>query len=459
MSKNFIYESFEDYLNYVLLIESEEGCKECNEKSILEAGAPASKPDPWEFQFSSGKYKASDVNAAQKKALENDFLKRVVPVLNDPRFVGQKLKISVEAASSKVPIKADGTLAQELKKSGYSVDNKGLCQARSKTVSDLIFDILYKNNNPKGIERKKFGDMMKNKVEFIGVPKPDIGPDFTPGKDNPEDSKYKENQYISALLQPSGGKIRDDLKIKCNADTRFEGGEATEANGFKGYNKTVFIDAKSGTEMKITFDPKTVPDSIFFSYFGEYKLSPFAGGLGRYYVSNHVGGVKDENYKPISAKPSSAGGLQFTEIKFDGKTYLASDYKKYLNDTVNKGGKLVASIESTLKSLGIPPIKEICPEFFDANGKIEVYSIYESLEKSLELDQKKLQSGEMTKVYQNTVDLIKGKAIPASPIIKKISQTIRVTKNIASDAVTLVAFSPVSGTVFNISSSCTPPKA
>jgi hypothetical protein len=240
-----------------------------------------------------------------------------------------------------------------------------------------------------------------------------------------------------------GGKIRDDLKIKCNSDIKFKGGEATEANGFKGYNKTVFIDAKSGTTMKITFDPQTIPDSILFSYFGEYKLSPFAGGLGRYYVST----IPKKDDKPRS---TGEGDPPFTEIKFDGKTYLVRDYKKYLNDTVNKGGKLVASIESTLKSIGLPPIKEICPEFFDAAGKIEVYSTYGSLEQSLESD-KKIQG---IKVYQSTVDLIKGGAIKESPIIGKISQTITVTKNIASDSVTLVAFSPVSETVFYIRTSC-----
>jgi hypothetical protein len=440
MSKNFIYESFEDYLNYVLLIESEEGCKECNEKSILEAGAPAGKPDPWEFQFSSGKYKASDVNAAQKKALENDFLKRVVPVLNDPRFVGQKLKISLEAASSKVPLKAGGTLAQELKKLGYSADNKGLCDARAKTVADLIRDIIFKKSAPKGMDKEKYLKSLDSKVVFAGVSKPDIGPDYDPGTDDPKDMKYKENQYISALLEPLGGKIRDDLKIKCNSDIKFRGGEATEANGFKGYNKTVFIDAKSGTTMKITFDPQTIPDSILFSYFGEYKLSPFAGGLGRYYVST----IPKKDDKPRS---TGEGDPPFTEIKFDGKTYLVRDYKKYLNDTVNKGGKLVASIESTLKSIGLPPIKEICPGFFDAAGKIEVYS-NRSLEEASE-----------SNTLRDTVDLIKRGLIIKSPMIGKTSTTITVTKNIASDSVTLVAFSPVSGTVFRIMTSCTSPKA
>ena len=176
-----------------------------------------------------------------------------------------------------------------------------------------------------------------------------------------------------------------------------------------------------------------------FSYFGEYKLSPFAGGLGRYYV---VGVKTNKEYGG-----AGGAGVPDTEIEINGKTYLVKNYKKYLNDTVNKGGKLVSSIESTLKSLGLPPIKEICPEFFDANGRIEVYS-------NLSLEQ-----ASKNEVYENTVNLIKSGARSESPMIKKISQTITVTRNIASDAVTLVAFSPVSGTVFNITTSCTPPKA
>jgi hypothetical protein len=442
MSKNFIYESFEDYLNYVLLIESEEGCKECNEKSILEAGAPAGKPDPWEFQFSSGKYKASDVNAAQKKALENDFLKRVVPVLDDPRFTGQKLKISVEAASSKVPIKAGGTLAQELKKSGYSEDNKGLCDARAKTVTDLIGDIIFKKYAPKGMDKAKYLKSLGSKVVFAGVSKPDIGPDYDPGTDDPKDMKYKENQYISALLEPLGGKIRDDLKIKCNNDTRFEGGEATEANGFKGYNKTVFIDAKSGTIMKIKFDPKTIPDSILFSYFGQHKLSPFSGSVG----AKMAFPWSEKTEEDMKNRYKQSGNAKvYTVENLGGTKYIVHDYKRTLNEIINKGGKLVASIESTLKSIGLPPIKEICPDFFDSSGKIQVYSNRSTEEAS------------KSEALALTADLIKRGFIKESPMVGKTSTSILVTKNIASDSVTLVAFSPVSGTVFNIITTCTPP--
>ena len=446
MSKNFVYESFEDYLNYRILIESSEDTEDLMYKSISEANSPSgNKNKPWDFQFPSGKFKASDVTADQRKSLENDFLTRVVPALDDPRYLGKKLKISLEAASSKVPVKPGGALAQELKKAGYSPDNEGLCNARAKTVSDLIFDIVYKKYAPKGMDKKKFAKMSRDKVEFSGVPKPNLGPEYVPGTDNPDDPKYKENQYISALLEPIGGNINEDTIIRCNKKTNFKGGEATSANGFKGYNKTVYLAAKAGTLMNITFDPFTIPDSILFYYFGQVKLSPFAGGLGAKYAIPYT--------PEAEQRMKEAGNKIYTKEKIGGAEYLVQDYKRTLNEIINKGGKLVSSIESTLKSLGLPPIKEVCPDFFDANGKIEVYSnqtIEESEKEASETD---------VEAFKKTIELLKKGLLPESPRIEKTSHSVELTKSAAVDAVTLVAFSPVSGTSFALTTNCKNPSS
>jgi len=440
MSRNFVYESFEDYVNYLLLIESEGDCPTCPKTSINEAEGGTPKK-PWDFKFDSGKFKASDVTEDQRKALENDFLTRVVPALDDPTYVGRKLKISLEAASSKVPIDPNGAVAKALKAAGYTTDNKGLCNARAKTVTGLIGDIIFKKYAPKGMDKMKFLKSLNDKVEFAGVAKPDIGPDYTPGTDDPKDNKYKENQYISASLEPKGGRTPGDLLISCNADNRKTGGVADAANGFIGYDKTVYLGARAGQTVKIKFDPFTIPDAIIFSYFGENKLVPFSGDLGRYWVKGLASDTELKQRLEDSAK--TKGGVPGTEKKIGGKTYLVQDFKKHLNDTINKGGVLVKSIENKLKSLGLPPISQICPEFFDSDGKIEVYATKSPDKVKSDTDSviqtaKMLASGELEK----------------SPMLKDTQAYLTVQKNITRDAVTLVAFSPVSGTSFSVVAEC-----
>lgn len=440
MSRNFVYESFEDYVNYLLLIESEGDCPTCPKTSINEAEGGTPKK-PWDFKFDSGKFKSSDVTEAQRKALENDFLTRVAPALDDPTYIGRKLKISLEAASSKVPIDPNGSVAKALKASGYTADNKGLCNARAKTVTDLIGDIIFKKYAPKGMDKTKFLKGLDAKVEFAGVAKPDIGPDYVPGKDDPKDSKYKENQYISAMLEPTGGKTPGDLLIACNSKNSKRGGVADASNGFIGYDKTVFLSAKAGQKVKIKFDSFTIPDSIIFSYFGENKLVPFAGDLGRYYVR---GLATDTDLKQrLADSAKTKGGVPGTEMKIGGKTYIVQDYKKHLNETVNKGGILVKSIEAKLKSLGLPPIKQICPEFFDSEGKIEVYAT-ESPDK-IKTD---------TDAVMQTAKMLASGELVKSPMLEDAQVSVTIQKNITRDAVTLVAFSPVSGTSFDVSAAC-----
>jgi hypothetical protein len=442
MSRNFVYESFEDYVNYLLLIESEDNCPTCPKESVNEADSSSTEKKPWDFKFDSGKFKSSDVTEEQRKALENDFLTRVVPALDDPTYIGRKLRIALEAASSKVPIDPNGVVAKSLKDAGYSPDNKGLCNARAKTVTNLIGDIIYKKYAPKGMDKTKFLNSLSDKVEFAGVARPDIGPDYTPGKDDPKDQKYKENQYISAVLEPKGGKTPGDLLIYCNKKSTFKGGQATPENGFIGYDKTVFLSAKSGQKVKIEFDPFTIPDSIVFSYFGENKLVPFSGNLGRYFVR---GLASDELKQKFEENNKTEGSVPVVEMSLGGKKYLVQDYKKHLNDTINKGGALVKSIEDKLKSLGLPPIKEICPGFFDANGKIEVYA-------STSPD--KIVGADKVPDVEATAKMITDGELPKSPILEDTQVSITLQKNITRDAVTLVAFSPVSGTSFSVVTKC-----
>ena len=130
-------------------------------------------------------------------------------------------------------------------------------------------------------------------------------------------------------------------------------------------------------------------------------------------------------------------------MKIEGETYLVQDYKKHLNTVINKGGRLVKSIEGKLKSLGLPPISQICPGFFDSEGKIEVYAT----KSPGEVDSP---SEEVTK----TSKMVASGELKKSPVLEDAQVSITIQKNITRDAVTLVAFSPVSGTSFALETEC-----
>jgi hypothetical protein len=304
------------------------------------------------------------------------------------------------------------------------------------------------------MDKAKFLKSLDAKVEFAGVAKPDIGPDYVPGTDDPKDMKYKENQYISAKLEPKGGKTPPELLISCNKNDSKTGGVADAANGFIGYDKTLYLEPRAGQKITIKFNPHTIPDAFIFSYFGENKLVPFSGDIGRYVVR---GLATDADLKKKLEDRATKGSTPAIEMKIGGKTYLVQDYKKHLNETVNKGGILVKSIEKKLKSLGIPPISEICPEFFDSKGEIEVYASVspDKIEKRppiIGLDAG--QNAEANRAFETAKMILSGEFTKKTPILKNYQVSITITKNITRDAVTLVAFSPVSGTSFSLETQC-----
>ena len=434
MSNKFVFESLEEFLaHYQSLVEAE-----------TEPNKPASSgTSPWEFKFESGKFKKDDVTPDQLKKLEDDFNKKIVPLLSNQNYIGQKLDVSISAASSKVPVSPSGNVAKELQAAGYTPDNVGLCKARGATVVNIIKDLLYKTFG-EGIDRKVFMKELDKKMTLSNKPLPNIGPEYSKSAgDNPDDQKYKDNQFISAALTVSGEKIPDDRFILCKMDKKFSGGQASAANGFAGYDETVFIRAKAGQKMQIFFDPITVPDAILFSYSGkEVKLSPFSGTYGAKWVKSEWTQEKEDLWNKNAASGKVATAKKET-IK--GKNYLVIDYKDYINNYINKGGVLVKAIEAKLKSLGLKPIKELCPEFFDSQGKIEIY-------RNKNLDQIPPSTNKENPDY--TYNLLKDGSLPQSPLADTKSFSIMITKNAVRDSVTLVAFSPISGTAFNIITQC-----
>ena len=441
MSNKFVYESFSNFLNYKLLMETATP----EDIARLNLNEDDVKSDPWDFKFESGKFKKSDVSEDNLKKLDEDFKNRIVPALNNPNYIGQKLEVNISSASSKVPVNPSGSVAKELKAAGYSADNAGLCKARGNTVVSLIKDMLYKSFGG-DMKESEFFKAMEKKITFINKPNPNIGPVYSREKgDNAEDQKYKDNQYISATLTVTGESIPVERFISCEMDKTFRGGKSDASNGYAGYDKTVFIKAKAGQVMKISFDPFTIPDAILFSYTGTApKLSPFMGAVGAKYVRGVYSKALEDSWNEKVNKGEAATAKK--EV-IGGKSYLVTDYKYYLNEVVNKGGVLVKAIEAKLKSLGLKPIKDICPEFFDSNGKIEVYATKDKSELRIAKDLANDPSA-------ITIELLKSGALPQSPKISLQSMKIEVTKNITRDEVTLVAFSPVAGTSFGLKTEC-----
>jgi hypothetical protein len=433
MSKKFVFESLSDFINYKLLTETPNG-------TLNEAD---SKSSPWDFKFDSGEFKKDDVSPDQIKKLEVDFKNRIIPVLNNQNYIGQKLNVTISSASSKVPVNPSGSVAKALKAAGYSTDNDGLCKARGNTVVELIKDLMY-NTFGEGMDRKEFLKSAEKKMEFINKPMPNIGPDYDKSKgDNPDDQKFKDNQFISATLVASGEPIGDDIKISCKMDKSFSGRKADASNGYAGYDKTVYLTAKAGQKMEIFFDPLVIPDAILFSYSGkEIKLSPFMGAFGAKYIRGEYSKEKEDALNADAKAGKNAPGKR---ENIGGKNYLVIDYKDYLNNVINKGGSLVKAIETKLSSLGLKPIKELCPEFFDSAGKIEVYR---------NKDLSEIKIDDTNKVWEWTYDLLKSGALKESPKADIKSLSIEVTKNAVRDAVKLVAFSPVAGTQFKIRTVC-----
>lgn len=433
MYKKFVFESLDNYINYKLLL-----------KEAKEEGNAQNKDNnaPWDFKFDSGKFKKDDVTQDQIKKLDTEFKKRIVPLFTNENYIGQILEVNISAASSKVPINPSGSVAKELKSLGYKPNNEGLCEARGNTVVEIIKDLIY-DNFGEGQDRESFFKDLSKKMVLVNKPLPNIGPEYNKdGGDNADDQKYKNNQYISASLSVKGDKIPEEKFLTCNSDKSFKGKKASASNGYIGYDETIYIRAKAGQKMTISFDPLVIPDSILFVYSGkEVKLAPFSGSYGAKYVQ---GKYTKENEAEFNKKANLGYGPKAIKEVIAGQEYLVIDYKDYINNVLNKGGALVKSIENKLRSLGISTIKDICPEFFDSEGKIEVYM-------NKDLSGIKPEYGDPSKI---TYDLLKSNKLKNSPKADTKSFNIEITKNVIRDSVTLVAFSPIEGTLFKIKTTC-----
>ena len=399
----------------------------------------------WDFNFESGKFLKSDIGEDSLKKIKEDFKKNILPTLNDPQYTGQVISINLIASTSKVSLGPNAKKA--LENAGYKdPTNKVLAEARLDTLESIVNDLLFEYLASKEDDKKEFIKNVKNKIKIKKTPKPNIGPDYEKGKDDKDDEKYKAVQKISSEIEIIGERIEEDRLVSCGKSTRGTGQKGTIENNFVGYEKNLFIRTKSGDEMKIKFDPFTVPDCFIYKYMDEIKLSVFSGNFGGLLAQPFVD-AEFQNYLK-SAKEGKVINPEKRNI--GGKDYIVFDYKKTINEIYNKDNALVNAINKKIKSMGIKgDIKSLQPKFFDSKGKIEIYS-----NKAV----KDMPSNENVKMNAYNKEYIIKKILPTPPICDPVELELIVKKKFVRDSLDLVVFSPCAGTSFSLDSVCKSPK-
>jgi hypothetical protein len=431
-----IITSFSDFsLNENIFLE------QSSSKAVKESGKSAETN--WSFNFDSGKFRRSDISEEGISKIDEDFKKSILPILRDPKNTGQKITINLIASTSKVPL---GPNAKELLKSeGYKeLSNKGLAGARLDTLENIVKNLLFKYLGEKDSKVDQFIKDLGDKVKITKTPKADQGPDYSSGDDK-NSEKYKENQKVSSKIDVTSELIPDDRKVSCGQKTNGKGGKGTPENYFAGYDKTVIIQASTGNTMKITFDPYTVPDCFLYKYGGNYKLSVFAGEYGPITIEP----FDQTKFNVYKGKAEAGQMIMPSKQNIKGKEYIVFDYKKALNDVYNKDNALVNAINERIKKAGIKgDVKSLQPKFFDAEGKIEVYS-------KTEISKMIPGSVDITKTTQAA---LKSKILPEPPKCDPLEMEFKVDKKYTRDAFDFVVFSPLAGTAFSLDASCEPSK-
>jgi hypothetical protein len=407
---------------------------------VYEDEKPETNEVEWDFNFDSGKFLKKDISEEALKKIESDFRKGILPIMKSQDYIGQRLNVTLIASTSKVPLGPNAKSA--LKEAGYTdLSNTGLAKARLETLEEILEDLLFKYLALKTEEKEAFLTNVKNKVKITKKPKPNQGPEYKSGDDK-DSEEFKKYQKISSTIDAEGEKIEEDRKVSCNKTTSGKGGKGTSENFFAGYDKNVYIIAKAGDVMTINFDPLVIPDSFLYKYNDDYSLSPFCGSLGGIVTEPY----NEAAFNKAKADAESGNGIMPEKRNIDNKFYIVKDYKKAINEIYNKGNALVNAINARIKKLGIKgDIKSLQPNFFDAQGKIEVYSTY---------DLSKYTATSDNKTGLNTAALIKAKKLPMPTLVTKKDVTITVKKTFVKDSLDMIVFSPCSGTSFNLEANC-----
>lgn len=228
---------------------------EVTSKSIGSAGA--------RFQFPLGKYKVEDISPADLSKLRENIARDILAKLKEGNAYSGPTEINLVASTSTINVTP--ALRKQLsgegfpEKSGDKTGNYALCQARLKTISDLMFGMLQIDPNNK--------EQMDQFQKIYTVKKTPL----------PDQSADEKSQYIESTIKYTGQKIKD--QINCDAPLQLSGKQANQAENFVGYaNDSVALVASPNTKVTFKFRPGNIPDCLFwYQNPTSYGLTPFLG--------------------------------------------------------------------------------------------------------------------------------------------------------------------------------------
>lgn len=289
----------------------------------VDPSLPAATPIPFDFNFESGQYKKESIPPQKLTGLKAQIVRQILPTLTSVELVNQKVIITLEASTSTLGISAD--LAAELKTQPGQAGNVALCDARMKTLKEIIIEALTET-------LKATPEKISKKVEFAApVNKANQGSGKTP-------EEQKKYQYIKAMLTVTGEPGTKPGKISCDFKAEGRGVQGTSENNYVGFgrekNQRYVTNIPVGATFQVTFDPLSVPDCFFIKYDNVEFLSPFIGAQS------------------------------FTDGK--GKTYNYVEQLTALTDLKDKINAELAAVGAT------GTVDTLRPDFFTADGKVSI---------------------------------------------------------------------------------------
>jgi hypothetical protein len=354
------------------------------------------------FQFPKGKYKISDIVPADLAKLRQNIATDILAKLKEGYAYSGPTEINLVASTSTINVTP--ALRNQLTKEGFpektgdKTGNYALCQARLKTIRDLMFGMLQIDPADKS-QMGQFGTICTIKETPM-----------------PDQSASEESQYIESTVRYTGERVKD--QINCDAPLKLSGSQADKSKNFVGYsNDNVALVASPNTKITLQFTPGNIPDCLFWYQDPKsYGLTPFLGnaksraasGGGSYrgkvnaYGSyetegsfeNRLNAQKDEIIKSIKDEISKLIGSGEAE-RLVNENILGKDGKILVKEETPENSALynVEVIKSPsskgLRIRGFSPLSDtrfgistLCsvPQLDTATGKISGYAPYKPVQ-------------------------------------------------------------------------------
>jgi hypothetical protein len=218
------------------------------------------------FNFDSGRYAIEDITPEKSAQLMKD-LQPILTELATPKLKNGKLEIVITASTSTLGVSAG--LKSQLASAGFPAKNPkfngndALCNARLATIEKFIIS--------KFVEAlKTTPEAFKAKVQITKNPLPNSGSGTT-------DEERKQFQYIAAEVKQVGEPIGPSEQLNCGAAFDGKGTQATSEVNYVGFKRDLYIMASVGDKVSLKFNPKIVPDMVYFKYKDLEFLSTWLG--------------------------------------------------------------------------------------------------------------------------------------------------------------------------------------